>query len=122
MVDDLPLPYRSLVDWIAGEAVAFDPASMKSLNAAVDGVMGKLGTSIELLALGEPTHGIEAFLTFRNCVFQRLVAAHGVTAIALESSFPRGPIVNEYIAGRGGNSLEEVLEAGFSHGFGQLAT
>ncbi|MEJ2744919.1 MAG: erythromycin esterase family protein [bacterium] len=46
--------------------------------------------------------------------------AHGYSAIAVESSFPKGRVVNEYIAGRGPASYNEVRDAGFSHGFGKL--
>jgi erythromycin esterase-like protein len=56
----------------------------------------------------------------RNRLFQRLVETHGYSAIAIESSFPRARLVNEYIAGRGPASYEAVQEEGFSHGFGRL--
>ncbi|MDD4650885.1 MAG: erythromycin esterase family protein [Methanothrix sp.] len=49
-----------------------------------------------------------------------LVEEHGFSAIALESSFPRGRAVNDYVAGRGPESYEYLREAGFSHGFGRL--
>ena len=37
----------------------------------------------------------------RNRLFQRLVEAHGYSAIAIESSFSRAHGVNDYIVGRG---------------------
>src|SRR5207248_5564457 len=46
---------------------------------------------------------------------------HGYTAIAIESSFPRAHIVNEYVAGRGPAAYDAVQDSGFSHGFGPLA-
>jgi erythromycin esterase-like protein len=76
---------------------------------------------VELLGLGEALHGSEPILRFRNRLFQRLVTAHGFSAIAVESSFPRGRLVNEYVAGRGPASFDAVQEVGFSHGFGRLA-
>ena len=72
-----------------------------------------------LLGLGEALHGGEDILILRNRLFQRLVESHGFVAIAIESSFPRAHGVNEYIAGRGPPSYEDVRETGFSHGFGQ---
>src|SRR5205823_10443817 len=55
-----------------------------------------------------------------NRLFQRLVEAHGYTAIAIESSFPRARLVNDYIAGRGPASYEAVQDTGFGSGFGRL--
>jgi erythromycin esterase len=46
--------------------------------------------------------------------------AYGYSAIAIESSFPRAHVANEYVAGRGPTSYEMVQETGFSHGFGRL--
>lgn len=112
--------YATLDDWIAREAIPFSVDSPETLNAAVDRAIASLGEAVELLGLGEALHGGEDILLFRNRLFQRLVEAHGYSAIALESSFPRARMVNEYVAGRGGASLEAVLDAGFSHGFGRL--
>ena len=114
-------PFATLEEWVAREAIGFDLASTDSSNAAVDGIVGVLGGSVELLGLGEPTHGVEDFLVLRNRVFERLVEVHGFSAIAIESSFPRGRLVNEYVAGHSAASIEEVLESGTSHGFGRLA-
>ena len=82
----------------------------------MDKVVASLGDSVELLGLGEALHGGEEILMLRNRLFQRLVEAHGYSAIAVESSFPRARVVNEYVAGRGPESYEAVQETGFSHG------
>ena len=113
--------FASVNDWIAREAISFALDSSDAFNAAVDKVVAVLGNSVELLGLGEPTHMAEDFLVFRNRMFQRLVEAHGYRAIAVESSFPRCPVVNEYVLGRGAASYNEVQETGFSHGFGRMA-
>ena len=91
-----------------------------SFNAAVAKVIASLGNSVELLGFGEAIHGGEDILILRNRLFQRLVEAHGYSAIAVESSFPRARIMNDYVAGRGPASYGSVQEAGFSHGFGRL--
>jgi erythromycin esterase len=111
--------YSTLEEWIHQEAIPFSLDSEESLNAAADQLIASLDDAVELLGLGEPTHGIEDFLILRNRLFQRLVEAHGYTAIAIESSFPRGYLANEYILGRSSASYEEVMEKGFSHSFGQ---
>lgn len=112
--------YTTLDDWILHEALPFSVDSPETLNAAVDKVIASLGDSVELLGFGEALHGGEEILILRNLLFQRLVQKHGYSAIAIESSFPRARIVNEYVAGLCPASYEAVQDAGFSHGFGNL--
>ncbi len=110
----------SLDDWIAHEATPFSVDSPRTFNAAVDTVIASLGDSLELLGFGEALHGGKDILILRNRLFQRLVEAHGYSAIAIESSFPKAHVVNEHIAGRGPASYEVLEDTGFSHGFGKL--
>ena len=116
--------YATLDEWIAGEAITFAVDSPTSFNAAVDQLVASLGDAVELLGFGEALHGGEEILPLRNRLLQRLVEAHGYSAIALESSFPRGRSINDYVLGRTGRSAavsyEAVQENGFSHGFGRL--
>ncbi len=112
--------YATLDDWIAHEAIPFSLDSRPDFNAAVDTVIDSLGDSVELLGFGEALHGGEELLVLRNQLFQRLVEAYGYSAIAIESSFPRGPIINEYVLGRGPASYEAVQDTGLSHGFGKF--
>jgi erythromycin esterase len=112
--------YATLDDWIRHEAIPFDVSSSDTLNVAVDALMASLDSSVELLGFGEALHGGENLLILRNRLFQRLVETHGYSAIAVESSFPKGRAVNEYIAGRSADSYDDVREKGFSHGFGAL--
>lgn len=107
----------SLTDWVLNEAIPF---TVDAPNAAIDKLIASLDDSVELLGFGEPLHGGEDFLMFRNRLFQRLVEAHGYTAIAVESSFPKGHFANEYLAGRGSTSYDAVRDTGFSHNFGRL--
>lgn len=107
-------------EWILEESHPFSLDSTDSLNAAIDRMVCRMGEGVELLGLGEALHGGEEILVLRNRLFQRLAEKHGYSAIALESSFPRGRLVNEFVAGRGESSYEAVEEAGFSHGFGRL--
>lgn len=116
-----PVPtYATLDEWIAREVLPFSVDSPKTFNAAVDQVLGSPGDVVELLGFGEALHGGEDILILRNRLFQRLVEAHGYSAIAIESSFPRAHIVNEYVAGHGPASYGAVQDTGFSHGFGRL--
>jgi erythromycin esterase len=112
--------YATLDDWIAHEAIPCSLDSRPDFNAAVDTVIGALGDAVALLGFGEALHGGKELLVLRNQLFQRLVEASGYSAIAIESSFPRGPIVNEYVLGHGPASYAAVQETGFSHGFGKF--
>jgi erythromycin esterase len=116
-----PTPtHTTLDDWTAREATAFSVDSSETFNASIDKVIASLGSSVELLGFGEALYGGEDILVLRNRLFRRLVEMHGFSAIAIESSFPRAHVVNEYIAGRGPASYEAVQDTGFSHGFCRL--
>src|SRR5947209_2603556 len=112
--------YATLDDWIAHEAIPFSLDSPTAFNAAVDTVIASLGNAVALLGFGEALHGGKELLVLRNHLFQRLVEVSGYSAIAVESSFPRGPIVNEYVLGHGPASYAAVQETGLSHGFGKF--
>ena len=112
--------YATLDEWIAHEAIPCSLGSGPDFNAAVDKVIGAPGDAVALLGFGEALHGGKELLILRNQLFQRLVEAHGYSAIAIESSFPRGPLVNDYVLGRGPASYEAVQDSGFSHGFGKF--
>src|SRR4051812_10557282 len=110
-------------DWIRGEGISFSLNSPEGFNSAIDAVVRSLGKSVELLGFGEGLHGGEEILLLRNRLFQRLVEAHGYRAIAIESGFESGRLVNEYVLGcaaPGPTSYEEVKERGFGHWFGQV--
>ena len=112
--------HPTLDDWIRQEAIPFSANSSDAGNAAIDSVIASLDDRVELLGFGEAFHGGEDILQLRNRLFQRLAEAHGYCAIAIESSFPKSRLVNEYVMGRGPATYEEVQDAGFGHGFGKL--
>ncbi|MEU7230570.1 erythromycin esterase family protein [Streptomyces chrestomyceticus] len=70
-----------------------------------------------LLALGEPTHGEDTLLDLRNDLFQQLVEEEGYRTIAIESDCLASLIVDDYVT-TGTGTLDDVMERGFSHGFG----
>jgi erythromycin esterase len=114
------MTYATLDDWIQHEALPFSLDAPETFNAAVDRLVASLDDSLALLGFGEALHGGEDILQLRNRLFQRLVQAHGFSAIAVESSFPRGRLVNDYVTGNGPESYEVLQDTGFSHGFGRL--
>ena len=112
--------YATLNNWILNETIPFSIDSPESLRCCHRQARYFIEDSVELLGFGEALHGSEDILILRNRLFQRLVEKHGYSAIAIESSFPRGHIVNEYITGVGPESYEAIQDTGFSHGFGRL--
>lgn len=83
-------------------------------------VMRLLPARPRLLALGEPTHGEDALLDLRNELFRQLVEQEGYRTIAIETDCMRGLIVDDYVTS-GTGTLDEVMEHGFSHGWGTSA-
>ncbi|MEW1724633.1 erythromycin esterase family protein [Streptomyces sp. NPDC093109] len=92
---------------------------IKDTIHAVDAsaVMKLLPGRPRLLALGEPTHGEDALLGLRNELFRQLVEEEGYGTIAIESDCLRGLVVDDYVTS-GTGDLDEVMEHGFSHGWG----
>ncbi|MFF9489107.1 erythromycin esterase family protein [Streptomyces sp. NPDC014676] len=83
-------------------------------------VMKLLPSRPRLLALGEPTHGEDALLGLRNELFRQLVEEEGYRTIVLESDCVRGLAVDAYVT-TGTGTLDDVMERGFSHGWGASA-
>ena len=73
----------------------------------------------QLLALGEPTHGVDAFPNWRNRIFRTLVEHHGYRSIALESDVLAGLRVDAHLTS-GEETLDDIMQYGFSHGFGEV--
>ncbi|MEO3872242.1 erythromycin esterase family protein [Nonomuraea sp. B12E4] len=83
-------------------------------------VMSLLPARPRLLGLGEPTHGEDLLLEVRNELFRQLVEQEGYRSIAIESDCLMGLAVDDYVTS-GTGTLDEVMERGFSHGFGASA-
>ncbi|MBB6099691.1 erythromycin esterase-like protein [Deinobacterium chartae] len=94
--------------------------NMAEPHSALSSFLNTLPEAPQLLALGEPTHGVDTFPAWRNRIFRTLVEGYGFRSIALESDIIAGQRVNAYIT-TGQGSLEEVMRTGFSHGFGASA-
>ncbi|HEX6448798.1 MAG TPA: erythromycin esterase family protein [Trebonia sp.] len=94
-------------------------AAIKDAAHVVDAatVMGLLPARPRLLALGEPTHGEDVLLEVRNNLFRQLVEQERYRTIAIESDCMMGLVVDDYLSS-GAGTLDEVMERGFSHGWG----
>ena len=112
-------------EWIAWDARPLALIDPDQLDHDIDAFMSALSPEVQLLGFGEPLHGGEGFLQLRNRLFQRLATHHGFTAIALESSYPKGLTLNAFVNGdeTRGQTVTQVAAAcaaGASHGFGSL--
>ncbi|MDF5758859.1 erythromycin esterase family protein [Spongiactinospora sp. TRM90649] len=70
-----------------------------------------------LLGLGEARHFVGALQESRNELFRHLVEHEGYRAFAMESDCLMGLVVDDYVT-TGAGTLDDVMEHGFSHGFG----
>ncbi|WP_242909010.1 erythromycin esterase family protein [Actinomadura terrae] len=70
-----------------------------------------------LLGLGEARHFVAELGEVRNALFRHLVEHEGYRSFAIESDCLMGLIVDEHIS-TGAGTLDDVMEHGFSHGFG----
>jgi len=114
-----PASFASVDEWIDRESIPF--SSDRDFARAVDGMMHALGDQVSVLGFGEALHGGEEHVALRNRFFQRLVEAHGYSAITIEITDARARLVNDYIAGRGPATYEEIQDSGFSYGAGLYA-
>ncbi|MBO1337270.1 erythromycin esterase family protein [Streptomyces sp. VRA16 Mangrove soil] len=101
---------------------AHDSTGIKesALPLGAAALMRLLPARPRLLALGEPTHGEDELLLLRNDLFRQLIEDEGYRAVAMESDCLRGLVVDAYVTG-GAGTLDDVMERGFSHGFGASA-
>ncbi|MEU4834508.1 erythromycin esterase family protein [Streptosporangium sp. NPDC023615] len=72
-----------------------------------------------LLGLGEARHFVEELGELRNEIFRHLVEHEGYRSIAVESDCLMGLVVDDHVT-TGAGTLDEVMERGFSHGFGAI--
>lgn len=70
-----------------------------------------------LLGLGEARHFVGELGEARNEIFRQLVAHEGYRSFAVESDCLMGLVVDDHIT-TGAGELDDVMERGFSHGFG----
>lgn len=104
---------------IDGVGWSFTTDGAHDLGAALEHFLGSLDARPQLLTLGEPMHQEEEFPRLRNQVFKQLVEHEGYRSIAIESDCLAALTMNDFVTKDGG-SLDEVMERGFSHGFGGL--
>ncbi|MER5650232.1 erythromycin esterase family protein [Streptosporangium sp. NPDC002524] len=88
-------------------------------GAGVSAFLRSLPAEPLLLGLGEARHFVGELGEVRNEIFRHLVEREGYRSFAIESDCLMGLVVDEYVT-TGAGTLDEVMERGFSHGFGAL--
>ncbi|GAA1658087.1 erythromycin esterase family protein [Fodinicola feengrottensis] len=78
-----------------------------------------VGTA-RVVAIGENTHRIHEFYQIRHRLTRFLVRELGFTAFVMESGFPEGFAVNEWVTG-GAGDLESLLRHGITYHMGRCA-
>ncbi|MEQ4715853.1 erythromycin esterase family protein [Nonomuraea sp. B19D2] len=86
-------------------------------GAGVSAFLRSLPAKPLLLGLGEARHFVEELGELRNEIFRHLVEHEGYRSFAIESDCLMGLVVDDYIT-TGAGTLDDVMERGFSHGFG----
>lgn len=86
-------------------------------GAGVSAFLRTLPAMPLLLGLGEARHFVGELGELRNEIFRHLVEHEGYRSFAIESDCLMGLVVDDYIT-TGAHTLDDVMERGFSHGFG----
>jgi erythromycin esterase-like protein len=61
--------------------------------------LGEDLASVDVVLLGEDTHGTREFYELRSRITQYLIAEHGFTAVLIEGDWPEASPVNAYVRG-----------------------
>ncbi|TDC41521.1 erythromycin esterase family protein [Micromonospora sp. KC213] len=88
-------------------------------GAGVSAFLRSLPARPLLLGLGEARHFVGELGEMRNEIFRHLVAHEGYRSFAIESDCLLGLVVDDYLT-TGAGTLDDVMEHGFSHGFGAV--
>ncbi len=73
-----------------------------------------------VVAIGESAHGVHEFYRLRDRLVRFLVAELGFTALVLESGFPEGLAIDDWVLGGEGN-LEQLSRTNIGYGLGGFA-
>lgn len=88
-------------------------------GAGISAFLRSLPARPLLLGLGEARHLVDELGELRNKIFRHLAEHEGYRSFAIESDCLKGLVVDDYI-GAGEGVLDDVMDRGFSHGFGAV--
>ena len=72
-----------------------------------------LSNDVEIVALGEATHGNNELQLIKIEVFKHLVENYNIKAFCLEADFGEGLLINEYIQNNKGTAIDAVKNLSF---------
>jgi erythromycin esterase len=81
-------------------------------------VLRDLVGTARVVSIGESSHGVREFYQLKNRLLRFLVSELGFTAFVMESGFPEGLAVNDWVLGADGE-LEHIARAGITYRFGE---
>jgi len=89
----------AVLEWIGKHAQPLAPLDRRE-NFADLRFLERTLRNARVVGFGEPLHLGHEFLALRNRLFEYLVREHGFTAIAVETGYTDGIIVDDYVTGR----------------------
>lgn len=81
---------------------------MKELACPVEDLT--ISEKAKVIGLGEATHGNAEFQELKLDVLKVLVDKYDVSSFAMEMDYGEGVIINNYISGRSGMTIDEVMD------------
>lgn len=73
-----------------------------------------------VVCLGESAHGVSEYYQLKDRLMRFLVSELGFSAFVMESGFPEGLAVNDWVLG-GAGDLAQIAATGITYGFGECA-
>lgn len=98
---------------VAGGAIELG-ASVDALQASKLAFLGHAVGDARVVGFGEAKHGIHEMLILRNRIFEYLVEKLGFSAIAAESGFADGTLVDDYVTGSSQVTQERAIREVFT--------
>ncbi len=108
----------NLKRWISRHAVPVPPVDEPYADSAWAFLYPMIGTA-PLLAIGENIHGGHEPLALRNHIIRYAVTQMGFTAVAIESGFTEGQLVDRFVQGEP-LDVDSVLRHGINNGFDRM--
>lgn len=107
----------TVTEWLRANAnqLGTDPDDLRDLEP-----LREIVGDARVVAIGENTHRIHEFYAIRHRVTRFLVAELGFSAYVMESGFPEGLRVEEWVR-HGTGDLDELLDHGITYHMGRCA-
>ncbi len=104
--------------WARSNAIAVRPVDEPYSDTAWAFLRPLVGGA-RVVAIGENIHGGHEPLALRNHIIRYAVTQLGFTAVAIESGFTEGQLVDRYVQGEA-LDIDTVLRQGINNGFGLM--